>query len=488
MKKPTNQYFSHSKNAKPHRKTQFKENLINHPPINPTERHSMKRAYKVAIAVIVVVTVLSAALLVGKLDFSSKPADAFVGVAYCGNSVADGKTLIEKVKSYTNLFVLQSGLLQRDFNSVNELGDYAVASGMYFLPYFGNYVQASFSSWLDDAKQRWGDHFLGVYYSDEAGGKMLDDYVDFVDPATGDKITKTEYGDVFVQQPNGVQINYDLNGVIHLYEPAPANSPVDINSEATFYPNGTVIIVNPAPNGFSYNSYQQLQSLQPFKDINETAQRFIDRDQNNIAYLKNNTKVFTSDYALYWFDYLSGYDVVLGKVGWNLTLNQQIALNRGAAQLQNKEWGVVITWKYQEPPYLDNGTEILSQMRTAYECGAKYIVLFDYYDSDSGALGTLQPEHFQALHSFWNNVIKNPSEIKGSIKADSVLVLPHNYGWGTRWEEDKVWGIFKADNQTRQIWNLMQTTLQEHGLKTDIVYDDSEYPLSTHYDNVFYCK
>jgi hypothetical protein len=441
----------------------------------------MKRTYAATIAFIVIITVLSAALLVNKFDASGKPADAYVGVAYCGNSVADGKMLIDKVKDYTNLFVLQSGLLQRDFKSVDELGDYAVSAGMFFLPYFGAYVQASFSSWLDSAKERWGDHFLGVYYADEAGGKMLDNYVTFEDSATGNKITKTEYGDIFVQQPNGVQINYDFNGVIHLFEP----SNTDINSEETFYQNGTVDIVKAKPNGFSYQSYQQLQRIRPFKDVNDTAQRFIERDKVNIDYLKNNTKVFTSDYGLYWFDYLSGYDVVLSQVGWNLTLNQQIAQIRGASQVQGKEWGAVITWKYQQPPYLDNGTEILSQMRTAYECGAKYIVLFDYYDSDSNPFGTMQAEHFQALESFWMDVIKNPDEIRGSIKANSALVLPQNYGWGTRWMEDKVWGIFKADNQTRQMWDLMQLTLQKQSLKTDIIYADSEFALPTQYQKIY---
>jgi len=441
----------------------------------------MKRTYAATIAVIVIITVLSAALFVTKFDSSGRPADAYVGVAYCGNSVTDGKMLIDKVKGYTNLFVLQSGLLQRDFKSVDELGDYAVSAGMFFLPYFGAYVQASFSSWLDNAKERWGDHFLGVYYADEAGGKMLDNYVTFEDSATGNKITKTEYGDIFVQQPNGVQINYNFNGVIHLFEP----SNTDINNEATFYQNGTVDIAKAAPNGFSYQSYQQLLSIRPFKDVNDTAQRFIERDKVNIDYLKNNTKVFTSDYGLYWFDYLSGYDVVLSQIGWNLTLNQQIAQIRGAAQVQGKEWGAVITWKYQQPPYLDNGTEILSQMRTAYECGGKYIVLFDYYDSDSNPFGTMQAEHFQALESFWKDVIKNPDEIRGSIKANSALVLPQNYGWGTRWMEDKVWGIFKADNQTRQIWDLMLSTLQKQGLSTDIIYADNEFALPTQYQKVY---
>jgi hypothetical protein len=90
-------------------------------------------------------------------------------------------------------------------------------------------------------------------------------------------------------------------------------------------------------------------------------------------------------------------------------------------------------------------------MCTAYESGAKYLVLFNYYDSDNATYRNMKDEHFQALESFWNNVIKNPEEIRGLIKADSVLVLPKNYGCGDRWEEDKIWGIFKADQQTSQI-------------------------------------
>ena len=71
-------------------------------------------------------------------------------MSYGGDSVIDGKLLIDKVKEYSNLFVLQSGSLQRDLNSVNELGDYAVSSGMYFLPYFGNYIELTFSDWLEE--------------------------------------------------------------------------------------------------------------------------------------------------------------------------------------------------------------------------------------------------------------------------------------------------------------------------------------------------
>ena len=444
----------------------------------------MKRAFAAITVIVIIAIALFTSILLSRNDSSKEsgtPA-AYVGVAYCGNTVSEGKLMIDKVKGYTNLFVLQSGLLQRDLSSVDALGDYAVAAGMYFLPYFGQ-VQPSLLTWLETAKQKWGDHLLGVYYSDEPGGKMLDGYVEFKDAVTGDTITKTTYGDIFVQKPSGIEINYELSGTIHLYQPVEGGS----SSEETFFPNGTIQVVKPDAAGFSFKTYQELLQIKPFMDLNDSAQRFIARDKSNIDSLKtDSTLVFTSDYALYWFDYLAGYDVVLGQVGWNYTLNQQIALMRGAATLQNKSWGIVITWKYQDPPYLDNGTVILNQMRTAYECGAKYFVLFDYYvEGDSNPYGTLQEEHFQALKSFWNDVVQNPQVTQGSIKADSVLVLPKDYGWGTRWDGDKVWGIFVGDEKMHEIWGLMQTTLQGHGFEVDIVIDDPNYPLPNQYQNVY---
>ena len=445
----------------------------------------MKRAITSIALILVIAVAMIIGVLLARNDSPKdlKNSNAYVGVAYCGNSVVQGKQMIDKVKDYTNLFVLQSGLLQRDFLSIDELGDYAVAAGMYFLPYFGTIVQSSFSVWLETAKQKWGTHLLGVYFADEPGGKMLDGNVEFKDAVTGDTITKTTYGDIAVQKSNGVVINYQLGGTIHLYEP---NGNSDMGEE-TFYPNGTIQVVKPAETSFSFKSYQELLDVKPFIDLNDTAQRFNARDKNNIEFLKaNSTNIFTSDYALYWFDYLSGYDVVLGQVGWNLTLNQQIALLRGAADLQNKSWGIVITWKYQQPPYLANGSEILSQMRTAYECGAKYFVLFDYYfDSENSVYGTMTEDHFQALKSFWNNVVDDPQVVQGAIKADSVLVLPQNYGWGTRWDGDKIWGIFLSDAKTHQIWDLMQTSLSKHGFNLDIVYNDTRYPLIKNYQNIY---
>jgi hypothetical protein len=445
----------------------------------------MKKAIVAAAIIVIVIVAVFAGVLITQSLAPAGPPKAYVGVAYCGNTVADGKAMIDKVKGYTNLFVLNSGLLQRDLKSVEELGDYAIANGLDFLPYFGQ-VTSTRVAWLEQAKQRWGDHLVGIYYADEPGGKMIDGYVEFRYNNTGDTITKTTYGDLVFQKQNGIVINYQVAGTILLDQPTAQGSD-SYMSEAKFYPNGTIQVIKPAPNGFTYKSYQELQNIKPFKTIEDTAQQFLARDKANIDALKvNGTKVFTSDYTLYWFDNLAGYDVVLGQVGWNLTLNQQIGLMRGAATVQNKEWGIVITWKYQQPPYLANGTEILNQLRTAYECGAKYLVFFDYYfEEDNNPYGTMTEEHFQALQTFWTDVIQNPKDTWNSVKADSVLVLPQNYGWGTRAPWDKIWGIFVADEKTQQIWDFMQNKLQEHDYNIDIVVKDSRYPLPEQYQNVY---
>ena len=40
---------------------------------------------------------------------SADPEPFYLGVTYCGNSVADAKQLIDKVKGYTNLIIIQWG-------------------------------------------------------------------------------------------------------------------------------------------------------------------------------------------------------------------------------------------------------------------------------------------------------------------------------------------------------------------------------------------
>jgi hypothetical protein len=58
---------------------------------------------------------------------------------------------------------------------------------------------------------------------------------------------------------------------------------------------------------------------------------------NSIKDLKGrNIPMFTSDYALHWFDYLTGFETVFVELGWNHSRTQQIALGRGDANVQDK--------------------------------------------------------------------------------------------------------------------------------------------------------
>jgi len=89
--------------------------------------------------------------------------------------------------------------------------------------------------------------------------------------------------------------------------------------------------------------------------------------------------------------------MVLAELGWNNSITQEISLVRGAANLQNKQWGTIITWKYTHPPYLTSGEEMFEQMKTSYETGADYVIIFNYSENPYNA-NTLQEEHFLALN------------------------------------------------------------------------------------------
>jgi hypothetical protein len=67
-------------------------------------------------------------------------------------------------------------------------------------------------------------------------------------------------------------------------------------------------------------------------------------------------------------------------------------------------------------------------MITAYECGAKYLVLFNYYFEDSGPYGMLTEEHFEAMETFWNNVVKNHRVVHALSKQIRFWFCPKTMG------------------------------------------------------------
>jgi hypothetical protein len=212
-----------------------------------------------------------------------------------------------------------------------------------------------------------------------------------------------------------------------------------------------------------------------------------ENNQGLISLKEAGIKTFTSDYVLYWFDYLSGYDVMLAQFGWNSSYIQDIALVRGAARMQNKSWGAIITWKYDQPPYLDdNEEEIYNQMHTAYEAGAEYVIIFNYPQIEGNPWGTLTDKHFEALEKLWNEITQNPRNMPDANQAEAALVLPRNYGWGMRNPEDWIWGFWGPDEKSPQIWDISRKLLAQYGTRLDIVYEDPAFLVTGKYSRIYY--
>jgi hypothetical protein len=124
-------------------------------------------------------------------------------------------------------------------------------------------------------------------------------------------------------------------------------------------------------------------------------------------------------------------------------------------------------------------------MKTSYQTGAEYIIIFNYSEDPQNP-NTLQEEHFQTLEQFWNDIVQNPKIKHGSIKANAVLVLPQNYGWGMRHPEDNIWGIWSADDKSQVIWDQLQNKLDQHGLRLDIIYEEPHYSVAGRYQQIYY--
>ena len=379
----------------------------------------MKRAVVYAIVAVIVIALIPVIFVTGTALTSNKNQEFYVGVTYCGNSTAEAEMLINKVKGYTNLFVLQSGTLLGNSTAINEIGDHVANAGMNYIIYFGTSSAWAMKRWSDSYDGRWGNSFLGVYFDDEPGGRMLDSNRWFHDPVKGG-VGKDPFGSIQWSLDDETQVTFDRDGTIKLSKyPYSDNFIEGIEKSSTFvyYPNGTVTFTTYKAKVVSETlteyiestiplidysvleyGYQELYNARPFQSYEETAQMFVQESKSAITNFGTvNGSVLTSDYSLYWYDYLAGYDTVLAQLGWNHSTVQDIALVRGAANMQNKSWGTIITWKYDQEPYLNSGQEIYDQIQLSYECGAKYIVIFNYAENMTGPYGILQEEHFQAL-------------------------------------------------------------------------------------------
>ena len=75
-------------------------------------------------AIAIIAMVISASFLIvefsrgntSKTTAISPNTPFYVGVTYCGNNVTEAKLLIDRVRNYTNLFVIQSGPSAKECN------------------------------------------------------------------------------------------------------------------------------------------------------------------------------------------------------------------------------------------------------------------------------------------------------------------------------------------------------------------------------------
>jgi len=158
------------------------------------------------------------------------------------------------------------------------------------------------------------------------------------------------------------------------------------------------------------------------------AEQYVELLYGHLAYyLYVSPSVLTADYGLYWFDYIGGYNSVLAEFGSNQSREINVALCRGAALARNRDWGTIITWKYNDTPYVESPSELYQDLVLSYRAGAKYAVVFDY--PKVGQFGILNQTHLDKLKDFWNYVQSNPGE-HGIDSAEVAYVVPADYGFG----------------------------------------------------------
>jgi hypothetical protein len=183
--------------------------------------------------------------------------------------------------------------------------------------------------------------------------------------------------------------------------------------------------------------------------------------------------LFTSDYALYWFDYKSLYNAVFAEFGWNYSRQLNVALCRGAANVQNKDWGVMITWTYTQPPdnksYLESASVLYDDMVLAYDNGAKYILVFDTNENYTNSV--IDDTRLDAMKQFWQYAKGHPRS-NDPIRNRVAYVLPNGYGYGFRGPTDTIWGLWAGDDFSFDISTELGSLFDKYQNRLDIIYDD----------------
>jgi hypothetical protein len=131
--------------------------------------------------VLIALIILSLFIATNLLSNKPQPREFYVGVEFAyGDQASEVKALVDKVRDYTNLFVIGSIGVTFNRTALDESCDYIFNSGLNFIVLFTgiNYYNYSngynITNWMVDAQSKYGDRFLGIYKIDEPGGNQLD--------------------------------------------------------------------------------------------------------------------------------------------------------------------------------------------------------------------------------------------------------------------------------------------------------------------------
>jgi hypothetical protein len=330
--------------------------------------------------------------------------DVYIGIDVAYGGVAEAKAAIDRVSAFTNLVVIGSTGVTWFQDRVNETYQYAYDKGLSIISLRPSLMQGTFGDSAPLNETAWFDMAQNRW-----GDQLLGFYI--------------------LDEPGGRQIDGKFEWAWNNFTGQP-------------------------------NSYAQAASM-----FTEGVSRFLSSQRAPLMYPY---KTYTSDYALYWYDYKAGYDVVFAEMGWNYSRQVYMALCRGAAEAQNKQWGAIITWSFTEAPFMESGEQLYNDMVLAYDNGAKYIIVFD---SNEQGGSTLTQEHYDAIQRFWNYAQINQPKIATKYLR-TAYVLPNAWGFGFRWPTDHIWGVWEADALAPNITKSVGTLLDIYDEELDIIYDD----------------
>ena len=209
----------------------------------------MKKMWRIILVTFLVVAIVTSIFASEEAAKAASSDKVYVGVTFGGTTVDEAKQLIDKVYTYTNLFIVDSWTISGNFNDttpLTEICDYAIQHNLAIIVYFsfiyynytrtvGNLYNSSVwdlygvspwhVDWLNQAKVKYGDMFLGAYLYDEPGGKQIDTgyWGGSTTTFTGGRITSfdntTSYADAANRFTRGILTSGSMQHLINRQHP-----------------------------------------------------------------------------------------------------------------------------------------------------------------------------------------------------------------------------------------------------------------------------